>query len=80
MKGGTGTSCASVRGRGRSKGDAGEVVNENGVGAVGGGRCMNVRFSSASDFTTASGLLTRGSGARYGGVSARRFVARCRVA
>ena len=61
---------------GRRSGDAGAVVYENGDGAVGGGRCMNVKFSSESVFTTAFGLLMSGSGARYGGRSARRLSTR----
>ena len=44
------------------RGDAGAVVSEKGEGAVGGGRCINVKFSSGSWVTTAFGLPSNGSG------------------
>lgn len=53
---------------GLRKGDEGEVVNEKGVGAVGGGRRMNVKSSDRASYF-ACGFSRRGSGALYGGLS-----------
>ncbi len=47
-------------------GEVGLTVYENGVGAEGGGRWMNVK-SSGSDVVTAWGLFKSGSGCRIGG-------------
>lgn len=44
---------------------------EKGVGAVGGGRRMNVRRSDRASYL-ACGLFLRGSGALYGGLSGKR--------
>jgi hypothetical protein len=55
-----------------SKGEAGAKVVECGEGAVGGGRWMNVKFSSLSVLTAALELFSNGSGKRAGGFSAIR--------
>jgi len=71
--------------RGRRSGDEGAVVSEYGEGMVGGGRWINVSFSSGSCVMTALGLFSRGSDLRIGGRSAvpgrgrGYFVAYCRA-
>ncbi len=49
---------------GRRSGEAGSVVSEQGVGAVGGGRWTKVNAPPSSFVTTALGLSTSGSEAR----------------
>lgn len=61
MNGGSGELVGGVDGR--RSGDTGSVVKDRGEGAVGGGRCMNVKSSSGNVVTAALGLLTKGSGA-----------------
>lgn len=61
MEGGRGPVMGD--GSGRSSGEVGAVVSENGEGVVGGGRWINVRSSSSKGVTAALGLLTSGSGA-----------------
>jgi hypothetical protein len=68
-------------GLGRSSGELGAVDNENGEGAVGGGRCINVTSWSSNFVTVALGLLTSGSEAWNAGLSeVPGFGRGCRVA
>ncbi len=84
LMGGSGMSSVRVP-HVRRSGDEGAVVSEYGEGMVGGGRWMNVSFSSGSCVTTAFGLFSRGSVLRMGGRSAvpgrgrGYFVAYCRA-
>lgn len=55
---------------GRRSGDEGSSVVENGVGAVGGGRWMNVKLSSSRCWTPDVLLLFSGSVGRGGGLCA----------
>lgn len=57
---------ANARGDGVScrRGEDGDVVYENGVGAVGGGRWMNVRSPSGRGWCKTFGSEVSGSGAR----------------
>lgn len=80
-RGGSWVSIFGSSGKGRrNRGDAGAVVRENGEGAVGGGRWMNVK-SDSSFVTVAIGLSMSGSTGRYGGRGTLRFLyVRLRVA
>lgn len=61
-----GSETFSEEGAGISNVDTGASVVEYGVGAVGGGLCMNVK-SSSSSVTSARGFLVNGSGTRKAG-------------